>query len=313
MSVLLKDAIQPNLVQTLDGSPALIHGGPFANIAHGCNSVIATDAALRLADIVVTEAGFGADLGAEKFIDIKCRQAGLQPAACVVVATVRALKMHGGVARADLAREDVVALERGFANLERHVANMRGYGLPVVVAVNHFVSDTEAEIAALRHLAGTLGVEAVLCRHWAEGGAGAEELAMKVAALCDGPAPTVTALYPDERPLADKMRTVATDIYGAADIALDPKAAARLAEFEAAGYGRLPVCMAKTQYSFSTDPTRLGAPSGHTVPVREVRLAAGAGFVVAVCGNIMTMPGLPRVPAAEGIHLDAEGRIEGLF
>jgi formate--tetrahydrofolate ligase len=313
MSVLLKDALQPNLVQTIEGSPALIHGGPFANIAHGCNSVIATEAALRLADIVVTEAGFGADLGAEKFIDIKCRQAGLSPAACVVVATVRALKMHGGVPKNDLSREDLVALERGFANLERHVINMRGFGVPVVVAVNHFVSDTPAEVALLQKLCRGIEVEAILCRHWAEGGAGAEQLARKVAALCDGPTPSVRPLYPDNRPLADKIRTIATEIYGAADIALDAKAAARLAEIEVAGYGDLPVCMAKTQYSFSTDPTRMGAPSGHTVSVREVRLAAGAGFVVAICGDIMTMPGLPRTPAAEGIHLDAAGRIEGLF
>jgi formate--tetrahydrofolate ligase len=313
MSVLLKDALQPNLVQTLEGSPALIHGGPFANIAHGCNSVIATTAALRLADYVVTEAGFGADLGAEKFIDIKCRQAGLAPAACVVVATVRALKMHGGVAKADLGREDLVALERGFANLERHVTNMRGFGLPVVVGINHFVSDTRAETDQLQALCRRLGIEAVMCRHWAEGGAGAEDLAHAVAALCDGPAATVTPLYPENRPLADKIRTVATEIYGAADVAFDAKAAARLAEIAAAGYGHLPVCMAKTQYSFSTDPTRMGAPSGHTVSVREVRLAAGAGFVVAICGDIMTMPGLPRVPAAETIHIDAGGRIEGLF
>ena len=313
MTVLLKDALQPNLVQTIDGSPALIHGGPFANIAHGCNSVIATDTALRLADYVVTEAGFGADLGAEKFIDIKCRQAGLSPDACVVVATIRALKMHGGLAKADLGREDLIALERGFANLERHVDNMRGFGLPVVVAVNHFTSDTPAEIESLQRMCRThLGVEAVVCRHWAEGAAGAEDLARAVVALCDGPKPKVTPLYPDTRPLADKIRTIATEIYGAADIALDAKAAARLQDFEAAGYGHLPVCMAKTQYSFSTDPTRMGAPTGHVVSVREARLSAGAGFVVAICGDIMTMPGLPRVPAAEGIHLDPEGRIEGL-
>jgi formate--tetrahydrofolate ligase len=314
MSVLLKEALQPNLVQTLEGSPALIHGGPFANIAHGCNSVIATEAALRLGDYVVTEAGFGADLGAEKFIDIKCRQAGLSPAACVVVATVRALKMHGGMAKADLGREDLDALQRGFANLERHVLNMRNFGLPVVVAVNHFVSDTPAETDLLQRLCRTiLGVDAVLCRHWAEGGAGAEDLARAVVALSDGPIPPLTPLYPDSRPLADKILSVATEIYGAADVALDARAAAGLAEFEAAGYGHLPVCMAKTQYSFSTDPKLMGAPSGHVVSVREVRLAAGAGFVVAVCGDIMTMPGLPRVPAAESIHVDAEGQIEGLF
>jgi formate--tetrahydrofolate ligase len=314
MAVLLKDALQPNLVQTLDGSPALMHGGPFANIAHGCNSVIATETALRLGEIVVTEAGFGADLGAEKFIDIKARQAGLQPAACVVVATLRALKMHGGLAKAELGREDLVALERGFLNLERHVQNMRGFGLPVVVAVNHFTSDTQAELELLQRMCRSqLDVEAVLCHHWAKGGAGAEDLALAVAEQLDRPAPSVQPLYPDARPLADKIRTIATEIYGAAGIALDAKAAARLKEIEAAGYGHLPVCMAKTQYSFSTDPTRHGAPSGHTVSVREVRLAAGAGFVVAICGDIMTMPGLPRVPAAESIHLDAQGRIEGLF
>jgi formate--tetrahydrofolate ligase len=314
MSVLLKDALQPNLVQTLEGSPALIHGGPFANIAHGCNSVIATEAALRLGDYAVTEAGFGADLGAEKFIDIKCRQAGLSPAACVVVATIRALKMHGGVAKADLSREDLTAIKRGFANLERHVTNMRGFGLPLVVAINHFTSDTAAETDLVQRLCrDMLGVEAVLSQHWAEGAAGAVDLARAVAALCDGPPPTVAPLYPDSRSLAEKIETIATEIYGAANVVLDAVAAARLAEIEAAGYGHLPICMAKTQYSFSTDPTLMGAPSGHTVSVREVRLAAGAGFVVAICGDIMTMPGLPRVPAAESIFVEAEGRIEGLF
>jgi formate--tetrahydrofolate ligase len=314
MSVLLKDALMPNLVQTIEGSPALIHGGPFANIAHGCNSAIATRAGLGLADIVVTEAGFGADLGAEKFLDIKCRQAGLSPAAAVVVATIRALKMHGGVSRADLAREDLAALEGGFANLSRHVDNLRGFGLPVVVAVNHFGSDTEAEHVLLRDLCRErLSVEAITCRHWADGAAGAEALAHRVAALCDEGSASLRLLYPDDMPLADKIRTIATRIYGAADIALDPRAASRLQSFEAAGHGRLPVCMAKTQYSFTTDPTRLGAPSGHVVTVRDARLSAGAGFVVAICGDIMTMPGLPRVPAAEGIGLDAEGRVEGLF
>ena len=312
MSVLLKDAIQPNLVQTLGGSPALVHGGPFANIAHGCNSVVATEAGLRLADYVVTEAGFGADLGAEKFLDIKCRQAGLAPSACVVVATVRALKMHGGSPKADLSRSDPEALERGFANLERHVANMRAYGLPVVVAINHFATDTEAENARLTELCRErLGTEAVLCRHWGEGGAGAVELAHRVVAATEERSRFAT-LYPDEMPLVEKIRTIATRTYGAAGIALEGKAASRLAEIEEAGYGRLPVCMAKTQYSFSTDPASLGAPSGHEVSVREVRLAAGAGFVVAICGQIMTMPGLPRVPAAEGIHLDQDGLIQGL-
>lgn len=312
MAVLLKDAFRPNLVQTLGGSPALVHGGPFANIAHGCNSVLATEAGLRLADYVVTEAGFGADLGAEKFLDIKCRQAGLQPSAAVVVATVRALKMHGGVAKDALGREDLDALERGFANLARHVANLRGFGLPAVVAVNHFVSDTPAEHEALARLCRErLDVEAVQCRHWAEGGAGAEDLARRVVELCEKPS-RFAVLYPDEMGLADKIETVATRIYGAAAVAIDAKASRKLAEFETAGFGHLPVCMAKTQYSFSTDPTLMGAPSGHVVPVRDVRLAAGAGFVVAVCGDIMTMPGLPRVPAAEHIRLDAEGRIEGL-
>jgi formate--tetrahydrofolate ligase len=312
MSVLLKDAIQPNLVQTLDGSPALVHGGPFANIAHGCNSVVATEAGLRLADYVVTEAGFGADLGAEKFLDIKCRQAGLSPSACVVVATVRALKMHGGTAKADLSRGDADALERGFANLERHVANMRSYGVPVVVAINHFATDTDAENTRLADLCRErLGTDAIMCRHWAEGGRGAVELAHRVVAATEESSSFCT-LYPDAMPLTEKIRTIATRIYGAEGILIESRAASRLAEIEAAGYGGLPVCMAKTQYSFSTDPALLGAPSGHEVSVREVRLAAGAGFVVAICGQIMTMPGLPRVPAAEAIHLDEDGLIQGL-
>ncbi len=311
MAVLLKDALRPNLVQTLEHTPAFVHGGPFANIAHGCNSVLATRTALGLADYVVTEAGFGADLGAEKFFDIKCRKAGLEPAAAVVVATVRALKMHGGVAKADLDREDLGALERGFANLRRHIANCRLFGLPVVVAVNHFTKDTDAEHALVRRLCEGLGVEAIECRHWAEGGRGAEALAQAVVGAADGGA-KFRLLYPDELPLADKIRRVATEIYGAADIALDDAAAKRLAEFEADGYGRLPVCMAKTQYSFSTDPAARGAPSGHIVPVREVRLAAGAEFVVALCGDIRTMPGLPRVPAANGIRLGPGGVIDGL-
>jgi formate--tetrahydrofolate ligase len=313
MSALLQDALQPNIVQTLEGSPALIHGGPFANIAHGCNSVIATRTALGIADIVVTEAGFGADLGAEKFIDIKCRQAGLSPTVCVVVATLRALKMHGGVARADLARENADAIERGFVNLERHVENMRRFGLPVVVAVNHFESDTSSEWQRFSELCQSrLGTEAILSRSWAEGAAGAIDLARRVAALCDEPVEPVRFLYPDTLPLTDKIRTIAREIYGAADIAIDGPAQEQLRDFEAAGFGNLPVCMAKTQYSFSTDPSLLGAPSGHIVEVREVRLAAGAGFVVAICGNIMTMPGLPRAPAAERIHVDGQGRIEGL-
>ena len=313
MAVLLAEAIKPNLVQTLGGTPAFIHGGPFANIAHGCNSVIATRAALGLADYVVTEAGFGADLGAEKFFDIKCRQAGLAPAAVVIVATVRALKMNGGVAKTDLAREDVAALTRGSVNLIRHIENVRQFGVPAVVAVNHFGTDTDAEWHALRDIAAAHGVEAILCRHWAEGGAGATKLADAVAALAEADTAQFAPLYDDALPLLDKVRTVATRLYRAADVTADPAIVAQLARFEADGFGHLPVCIAKTQYSFSTDPTALGAPTGHIVHIREVRLAAGAGFVVAVCGEIMTMPGLPRVPAAEAIHIDGEGRIEGLF
>ncbi|MGL4287912.1 MAG: formate--tetrahydrofolate ligase [Phreatobacter sp.] len=314
MTALLKDAIKPNIVQTIEGSPALIHGGPFANIAHGCNSVIATRAALKLGDYVVTEAGFGADLGAEKFFDIKCRKAGLKPSASVIVATVRALKMNGGVAKADLARENLEALRAGLVNLGRHVANVRSFGVPVVVAINHFTSDSHAEHELIaRVCAAEFGVEAIQCRHWAEGGKGAEQLAEKVVALCEGGTARFAPIYPDDLGLADKIRTVATRIYGAADVAISAKAAADLAAFEAAGFGKLPVCMAKTQYSFSADPTLLGAPSGHVVPVREVRLSAGAGFVVAICGDIMTMPGLPRLPAAEAIHVNRDGAIEGLF
>ncbi len=314
MAVLLKDAAQPNLVQTIDGSPALIHGGPFANIAHGCNSVIATRAAMKLGDYVVTEAGFGADLGAEKFFDIKCRKAGLKPDAAVIVATVRALKMNGGVAKVDLARENLDALRAGIVNLGRHVENVRSFGLPVVVAINHFTTDTEAEHQLIADICrDEFGVEAVQCTHWANGAAGAEDLARKVVALCEGGTAHFQPIYPDHMPLAGKILTIATRIYGAAEIAIAPKAAADLAAFEAAGYGDLPVCMAKTQYSFSADPTLLGAPTGHVVPVREVRLAAGAGFVVAICGEIMTMPGLPKLPAAEAIHLNDKGQIEGLF
>ncbi len=313
MAVLLAEALKPNLVQTLEGNPALLHGGPFANIAHGCNSVIATRAAMALGDYVVTEAGFGADLGAEKFFDIKCRQAGLVPSAVVIVATVRALKMNGGVAKADLAAEDVAAVARGAANLVRHIENVRGFGLPVVVAINHFAGDSADELAAIDHAAAGQGARAALCRHWAEGGRGAAELAEAVVALADGDEADFSPLYADARPLLDKIRTVATRIYRAADIAPTPAVVAQLARWEAAGFGHLPVCMAKTQYSFSADPTLLGAPEGHIVPVREVRLAAGAGFVVAICGEIMTMPGLPRVPAAEAIHIDTAGNIEGLF
>ena len=314
LTMLLKDAIKPNIVQTIEGSPALIHGGPFANIAHGCNSVIATKAALKLGDYVVTEAGFGADLGAEKFLNIKCRKAGLKPAAVVIVATVRALKMNGGVAKADLARENLEALDKGLVNLGRHVDNIRSFGLPVVVGINHFTTDTEAEHKMIaRRCREEFGVEAIECRHWAEGGRGAERLAEAVVALCESGKADFRTTYADELGLADKIRSIATRIYGAADVAISAKAAADLKAFEAAGFGRLPVCMAKTQYSFSTDPTALGAPTGHIVPVREVRLAAGAGFVVAICGEIMTMPGLPRLPAAEAIHVNAQGEIEGLF
>jgi formate--tetrahydrofolate ligase len=314
MTVLLKDALQPNLVQTLEGNPALIHGGPFANIAHGCNSVIATRAGLRLADYTVTEAGFGADLGAEKFLDIKCRQAGLAPSAVVVVATIRALKMHGGVDKKSLGGENIGALEKGFANLARHVTNLRGFGLPVVVAVNHFYADTDAEHARLKELCRErLDVEAITCRHWAEGGAGAEDLARAVVQLAAAETAPIRYAYETEAPLTDKIRAIATKLYGAADIQIETKAAGKLATFEKDGYGHLPICMAKTQYSFSTDPSLMGAPEGHIVGVRDVRLSAGAGFVVAICGEIMTMPGLPRVPAADTIRLDADGQIDGLF
>lgn len=313
MAVLLADAINPNLVQTLGGNPALLHGGPFANIAHGCNSVIATRAALALGDYVVTEAGFGADLGAEKFFDIKCRQAGLTPAAAVIVATVRALKMNGGVAKSDLAAVDVEAVRRGAANLSRHIANVRQFGVPVVVAINHFAGDDPAEIAEIEAAASAHGARAILCRHWAEGGAGAIELAEEVARLADGGGAQFAPLYDDDLPLFAKINEVATRIYHAKEAAAAPSIHAQLKRWEEAGHGHLPVCMAKTQYSFSTDPTVFGAPSGHVVTVREVRLAAGAGFIVAICGDLMTMPGLPRVPAAEGIHLDSAGHIEGLF
>jgi formate--tetrahydrofolate ligase len=315
MAVLLRDAAMPNLVQTLEGNPAFVHGGPFANIAHGCNSVTATRTALRLADIVVTEAGFGADLGAEKFFDIKCRAAGLSPACAVVVATVRALKMHGGVAKGDLDREDLAAVEAGFANLARHVENLGKFGVPVVVAVNRFASDSDAELARVTALCRErLGVAAIACSHFADGSRGAEDLARAVAATLDAPAagPGFHVLYPDDMPLAEKLRTVAREIYRADDVALPAPLTGKLAAWEAAGFGQLPVCVAKTQYSFSTDATRRGAPTGHVVPVRDVRLSAGAGFVVAICGEIMTMPGLPRTPAAERIGLDAAGEVFGL-
>jgi formate--tetrahydrofolate ligase len=313
MAALLAEAIKPNLVQTLEGNPALLHGGPFANIAHGCNSVIATTAALALADYVVTEAGFGADLGAEKFMNIKCRQAGLAPDAAVIVATVRALKMNGGVARADLAAENVAAVRAGAVNLVRHIENIHQFGVPAVVAINHFGTDTAAEIEAVCEAAAAHGVLAILCRHWAEGSAGAAELAEAVADLADKGAAQFAPLYDDDLPLFDKIDTIATRIYRAKQAVAEPSVLAQLKRFEEMGFGRLPVCIAKTAYSFSADPNLLGAPTGHVLPVREVRLAAGAGFVVAICGEIMTMPGLPRHPAAEHIHIDAEGNIEGLF
>jgi formate--tetrahydrofolate ligase len=312
MAVLLRDALRPNLVQTLEASPALIHGGPFANIAHGCNSVLATTLALRLADVVVTEAGFGADLGAEKFCDIKCPSAGIAPSASIIVATIRALKMHGGVAKSALGAEDVAAVRRGCPNLIRHVENMRGFGLPVAVAVNHFTSDTPAELQAVRDMLAPLNVPVIACTHWSDGAAGAAELATTVLRMLDQGA-DFHPLYPPSLPLADKIRTVAQRIYRADDVAIDKAAAKKLKAYEAAGFGHLPVCMAKTQYSFSADPTLLGAPTGFTLPVRDVRLSAGAGFVVALCGEIMTMPGLPRVPAANTIHLSDTGLIEGLF
>ncbi|WJS84355.1 formate--tetrahydrofolate ligase [Paracoccus sp. TOH] len=313
MTVLLKDAMQPNLVQTLENNPAFVHGGPFANIAHGCNSVIATTTALKLADYVVTEAGFGADLGAEKFFDIKCRKAGLQPDVAVIVATVRALKMNGGVAKADLAAENVEALRKGCANLGRHIVNMKSFGVPVVVAVNHFSGDTEAEIRALQDYAKTRGVEAILCRHWADGSEGAVELARKVVQIAEAGGAEFAPLYPDELPLFAKIETIAKRIYHADEVLADTAIRNQLKEWEAQGYGHLPICMAKTQYSFTTDPNRRGAPEGHSVPIREVRLAAGAGFIVAICGEIMTMPGLPRQPAAEVIGLNRAREVEGLF
>jgi formate--tetrahydrofolate ligase len=312
MTALLKEALKPNLVQTLEGSPALVHGGPFANIAHGCNSIIATQAGLKLADYVVTEAGFGADLGAEKFFDIKCRKAGLKPSAAVLVATVRALKMHGGVAKDALAAENLPALEAGLANLARHVANLRKFGLPVTVAINRFDTDTAAELAFVESAVATeFGVKTIVCDHWARGGAGAEGLAHVVAALADAGEAKFRPLYPDDMSLWDKTRTIAQEIYGAADIAAEASVRAKFNELEAAGWGRLPVCVAKTQYSFSDDPSLLGAPSGHVPRIRDVRLRAGAGFVVVLMGDIQTMPGLPRMPAAERIHV-VDGEIDGL-
>ncbi len=313
MTVLLKEALKPNLVQTLENNPAFIHGGPFANIAHGCNSVLATTTALKLADYVVTEAGFGADLGAEKFIDIKCRKSGLRPAAVVMVATIRALKYHGGCDLADINKENLTALDKGIANLQRHVNNVRNhYGLPCVVSVNHFTADTDAEHALLAKQVATLGVPLVLARHWAEGGAGAVDAARKVVELVEKNTSNFRFVYDEQQTLWDKVKTIATKIYGASDISADTKVRARLAELQTT-YGHYPVCIAKTQYSFSTDAALRGAPSGHTVNIREVRLAAGAEFIVAVCGDVMTMPGLPKVPSADKIDIDAHGRVVGLF
>lgn len=313
MTVILKDAMMPNLVQTLENNPAFVHGGPFANIAHGCNSVVATTSALRMSDYVVTEAGFGADLGAEKFFDIKCRKAGLKPDGVVIVATVRALKMNGGVKKEDLGAANVDALKAGCANLGRHIENVRKFGVPAIVAVNHFAKDTVAEISALQEYVATQGLEAVVCRHWADGSAGTEELAGKVVTICDSNSADFKPLYPEDLGLLAKMETVAKEIYRADAVVADAKIRSQLRAWEEAGYGNLPVCMAKTQYSFTTDPSRRGAPQGFDLPIREVRLSAGAGFVVGICGEIMTMPGLPSVPAAESIRLSNQGQIEGLF
>ena len=313
MAVLLKEAIQPNLVQTLEHNPAMIHGGPFANIAHGCNSVIATKASLKMADYVVTEAGFGADLGAEKFFDIKCRSAGLHPDAVVIVATVRALKMHGGVPKTELAGENVAAVEQGCANLVRHIENIKQFGVPAVVAINRFILDTEAEIEVIKAAAQANGVKAIEATHWADGSAGTEALANEVVAMAESDQSSFAPLYPDDMPIWDKIKTVATRIYRAEDIIGDKKVRDQIRELQDNGFGELPVCIAKTQYSFSTDPNLYGAPTNHVVPIREVKLSAGAGFIVVVCGDIMTMPGLPREPSANRIKINAEGNIEGLF
>ena len=313
MTVLLSQAMQPNLVQTLENNPAFVHGGPFANIAHGCNSVVATTTALKLADYVVTEAGFGADLGAEKFMNIKCRKAGLAPSAVVLVATVRAMKMNGGIAKSDLGAENVAAVQAGCPNLGRHIENLKSFGVPVVVAVNHFVTDTDAEIKALQDYVAEQGSEAIVSQHWEHGSKGSEALAIRVAEIADAEMANFAPIYPDEMPLLEKIETIAKRIYRADEVIADQKIVAQLKQWEEQGYGHLPVCMAKTQYSFSTDPNLRGAPTGHSVPVREVRLSAGAGFIVAICGEIMTMPGLPRVPSAESIMLNDQGQIEGLF
>ncbi len=313
MTVLLKDAMQPNLVQTLENNPAFVHGGPFANIAHGCNSVIATTTALKIADYVVTEAGFGADLGAEKFMNIKCRKAGLAPDCVVLVATVRAMKMNGGVAKADLGEENVEAVKAGCANLGRHIGNLKGFGVPVVVAINHFVNDTDAEVAAVQEYVASQGSEAIVSRHWELGSEGSAALATRVAEIAESGESKFAPIYGDDMPLIEKIETIAKQIYHADGVIADQKILGQLKLWEEQGYGNLPICMAKTQYSFSTDPNERGAPTGFSVPIREVRLSAGAGFVVVVCGEIMTMPGLPRVPSAENIRLNDEGQIEGLF
>ena len=313
MTVLLKDAIRPNVTQTLENNPAIIHGGPFANIAHGCNSVIATKTGLKLADYVVTEAGFGADLGAEKFLDIKCRKSNLKPSCVVIVATIRALKMHGGVSKDDLKNENVEALKKGLVNLERHIQNVQKFGLPVAVAVNHFIKDTDSEVKALIEFCDGLGVKASLCTHWANGGEGTKELAAHVADLCEKNEAKFQFLYESKTPLFKKIETIAKEIYRADEVIADTKIREQLKNFEEAGYGELPICVAKTQYSFSTDPSLKGAPSGHSLPIREIRLSSGAEFIVVVCGAIMTMPGLPRVPAADSIKLNKDGEIEGLF
>ena len=313
MTVLLKDAMQPNLVQTLENNPAFVHGGPFANIAHGCNSVMATTTALKIADYVVTEAGFGADLGAEKFMNIKCRKAGLAPSVVVLVATIRAMKMNGGVAKSDLESENVEAVVQGCQNLGRHIENVKSFGVPVVVAINHFVNDTGSEVKAVQDYVSEMGSEAILCRHWEKGSAGTVDLAERVAAIADADLGSFVPLYNDEMSLFGKIETVAKRIYRAEEVLADEKIRTQLKDWETAGYGKLPVCMAKTQYSFTTDPSLRGAPTGHAVPVREVRLSAGAGFVVVICGEIMTMPGLPSKPASESIMLNETGQIEGLF
>ena len=313
MTVLLQQAMQPNLVQTLENNPAFVHGGPFANIAHGCNSVVATTTALKLADYVVTEAGFGADLGAEKFLNIKCRKAGLAPSAVVLVATVRAMKMNGGMAKADLGDENVQGVKDGCPNLGRHIENLKSFGVPVVVAINHFVTDTDNEVNAIKEFVAGQGAEAILSKHWEFGSEGSKELATKIAELADADIANFAPIYPDDMPLMEKIETIATRIYRADEVLADKKIRNQLREWEEQGYGHLPICMAKTQYSFSTDPNLRGAPNHHSVPIREVRLAAGAGFVIAICGEIMTMPGLPSVPSAEAIHINDKGQIDGLF